>query len=87
VLADRSAIPAYVAADLLSQAEHDEDAYVAMVTDSEALSRAVERELARQARLLPRQGILSASLSRADGFLVRTRREGIARSTGWRRST
>jgi len=78
VLADRSAVPAYVAADLLSQAEHDEDAYVALVTDSEALSRAVERELARQARLLPRKGILSASLSLADGFLVRSRREGIA---------
>src|SRR5512147_1274061 len=65
VLADRSAVPAYVAADLLSQAEHDEDAYVALVTDSVALSRGVERELARQARLLPRKGILSASLSRA----------------------
>jgi histidinol dehydrogenase len=78
VLADRSAVPAYVAADLLSQAEHDEDAYVALVTDSEALSRGVEKELARQARLLPRKGILSASLSRADGFLVRNRREGIA---------
>jgi histidinol dehydrogenase len=78
VLADRSAVPAYVAADLLSQAEHDEDAYVALVTDSEALSRGVERELARQARLLPRKGILSVSLSRADGFLVRSRREGIA---------
>ena len=78
VLADRSAVPAYVAADLLSQAEHDEDAYVALVTDSEAMSRGVERELARQARLLPRKGILAASLSRADGFLVRSRKEGIA---------
>ena len=78
VLADGSAVPAYVAADLLSQAEHDEDAYVALVTDSEALSRGVERELARQARRLPRRGILSASLSRADGFLVRSRKEGIA---------
>jgi histidinol dehydrogenase len=38
----------------------------------------VERELARQARRLPRRGILSASLSRADGFLVRSRKEGIA---------
>jgi len=78
VLADASAVPAYVAADLLSQAEHDEDAYVALVTDSEPLAGRVERELARQARLLPRKGILRASLSRADGFLVRSRQEGIA---------
>jgi len=78
VLADASAVPAYVAADLLSQAEHDEDAYVALVTDSEALAGKVERELARQALLLPRKGILKASLSRADAFLVRSRKEGIA---------
>jgi histidinol dehydrogenase len=77
VLADGGAIPSYVAADLLSQAEHDEDAYVALVTDSAGLSRKVERELARQARLLPRQGILAESLSRADGFLVRSLRDGI----------
>src|SRR5512139_1863139 len=78
VLADRSAVPAYVAADLLSQAEHDEDAFVALVTNSREIPPAVERELARQARLLPRKGILAASLSRADGFLVRSRKEGIA---------
>jgi histidinol dehydrogenase len=77
VLADDSAVPAYVAADLLSQAEHDEDAYVALVTDSEALSRKVDREIARQARLLPRKEILKVSLSRADGFLVRGAGEGI----------
>jgi histidinol dehydrogenase len=78
VLADAKAVPAYVAADLLSQAEHDEDAYVALVTDSGALARKVEREISRQARLLPRKAILASSLSRADGFLVRSLREGIA---------
>lgn len=78
VLADGAANAAYVAADLLSQAEHDEDAYVALVTDSADLSRKVEGELARQARRLPRREILAASLSRADGFLVRSLREGIA---------
>jgi histidinol dehydrogenase len=77
VLADGDANASYVAADLLSQAEHDEDAYVALVTDSAELSRTVERELARQTRLLPRREILSVSLSRADGFLVRSLREGI----------
>jgi histidinol dehydrogenase len=77
VLADGAANAAYVAADLLSQAEHDEDAYVALVTDSESLPRKVEREISRQARLLSRKKILAASLPRGDGFLVRTLREGI----------
>ncbi|RJP21476.1 MAG: histidinol dehydrogenase [Deltaproteobacteria bacterium] len=78
VLADGTANAAYVAADLLSQAEHDEDAYVALVTDSPELARKADRELARQARRLPRKRILDASLSRADGFLVRSMKEGVA---------
>jgi histidinol dehydrogenase len=77
VLADDGANPAYAAADLLSQAEHDEDAFVALVTDSEELSRAVERELAAQAAALPRQEILAGSLGRAAGFLVGSLEEGI----------
>jgi histidinol dehydrogenase len=77
VLADRTANPAYIAADLLSQAEHDEDAFVALVTSSSELPPAVERELARQARSLPRRDILRASLSRAEGFLTRSLRETV----------
>jgi histidinol dehydrogenase len=77
VLADDSARASYVAADLLSQAEHDEDAFVTLVTDSPYLSREVEAELLRQAQQLPRRGILSASLARARGFLVRDLKEGI----------
>lgn len=77
VLADRAANPAYAAADLLSQAEHDEDAFVALVTDSAALSRKVETELSRQAARLPRREILAGSLARAAGFLVRDLDEGI----------
>jgi histidinol dehydrogenase len=77
VLADDSARAAYVAADLLSQAEHDEDAFVALVTDSVSLPRKVEAELLRQAKKLPRRGILSESLARARGFLVRDLEEGI----------
>jgi histidinol dehydrogenase len=61
----------------LSQAEHDEDAFVALVTDSLKFSRQVESELRRQAETLPRREILDASLSRARGFLVRDREEGI----------
>jgi histidinol dehydrogenase len=78
VLADGSANPSYVAADLLSQAEHDEDAFVALVTDSAALSRKVEAELLRQAGKLRRKKIVSISLAGALGFLVRGMKEGIS---------
>jgi histidinol dehydrogenase len=77
VLADRTANPSYVAADLLSQAEHDEDAFVALVTNSREIPPAVERELARQVLDLPRRGILRESLSRAEGFLTRSLREAV----------
>lgn len=77
VLADASANPAYAAADLLSQAEHDEDAFVALVTDSERLAKAVDAEVARQAAKLPRREILAGSLARAAGFLVKGAAEGI----------
>ncbi len=77
VLADRTARAEFVAADLLSQAEHDEDAFVALVTDCRPLARAVEEELSRQARRLPRKEILARSLARAEGFLVRDRAAGI----------
>jgi len=77
VLADASADASFVAADLLSQAEHDEDAYVALVTCDKSLPRKVEREISRQVRGLSRRAILEASLPRANGFLVRTAAEGV----------
>jgi histidinol dehydrogenase len=51
IIADSSANPAYVAADLISQAEHDEAAAAVLVTDSVELVEQVERELARQVPL------------------------------------
>ena len=57
VLADGGANPAWVAADLLSQAEHDKLATPVLVTDSEALAEAVQAELERQIPLLPRAAI------------------------------
>lgn len=62
VLADDSADPAYVAADLLSQAEHDEMASAVLVTPSQALAVAVQAELSRQVALLPRRAIAEQSL-------------------------
>ncbi|MGE5662918.1 MAG: histidinol dehydrogenase [Deltaproteobacteria bacterium] len=77
VLADGTAKPAYVAADMLSQAEHDEDAFVALVTDSATLARRATTEMARQAKTLPRGRIVAAALARAAGFLVKSLDEGI----------
>ncbi len=77
VLADDSARASFVAADLLSQAEHDEDAFVALVTDSEYLSGEVEAGLLRQAKRLPRREIIAGALEHACGFLVRSVKEGI----------
>lgn len=69
VVADDSANPAYVAADLLSQAEHDPLAAAILVTDSPALAARVDAELARQTALLPRQEVIRQSLA-AYGTIV-----------------
>lgn len=62
VLADDSADPAYVAADLLSQAEHDEMASAILVTPSPGFAEACRAELERQLGELPRRGIAEASV-------------------------
>ena len=65
VIADAAAEPAFVAADLLSQAEHDADAQVLLASPSAELIAAVEAELARQIETLPRREIARASLEQA----------------------
>ncbi|RAV09047.1 histidinol dehydrogenase [Paenibacillus contaminans] len=62
VLADETADPAYVAADLLSQAEHDEMASAVLVTTSERLAGEVQAEVARQLEELPRKAIAAQSI-------------------------
>ena len=62
VLADGSCDPAWVAADLLSQAEHDRLASPVLVTDSAALAKAVQAELEVQIPQLPRAAIARASV-------------------------
>ncbi|MEO8903504.1 MAG: histidinol dehydrogenase [Polyangiaceae bacterium] len=69
VVADDSADPVLVAADLLSQAEHDEAAYPLLVTSSEALVARVQAELARQLSDLPRVAIAQVSV-RNNGFAL-----------------
>lgn len=62
VIADKTANPKYVAADLLSQAEHDRLASAVLLTDDGSLARAVDGEIARQTGYLSRSEIMEASL-------------------------
>jgi histidinol dehydrogenase len=61
ILADRTADPRFVAADLLAQAEHDEAAQSILITDDAALARAAASEVERQLATLPRIRIAGAS--------------------------
>ena len=62
VIADETADPAFVAADLLSQAEHDRLASAVLLTTSEALARAVDAEMIRQTGYLERSEIMECSI-------------------------
>ena len=70
VLADATADPRHVAADLLSQAEHDKLASAVLVTDSEALATAVQNEIERQLPLLSREEIARASIDNNGKIIV-----------------
>ncbi|MCL6622204.1 MAG: histidinol dehydrogenase [Syntrophobacterales bacterium] len=70
ILADDSAEPRYVAADFLSQIEHDADAAAVLVTTHEPLARRVVEILAAELPSLPRREILEAALAGACAFLV-----------------
>ena len=70
VLADSTCNPEYVAADMLSQAEHDKMASAVLVTDSEALALAVSEELERQIPLLPRAEIARASIDNNGKIII-----------------
>jgi histidinol dehydrogenase len=69
VIADDEANPRWVAADLISQAEHDEAAYALLLCRSEAFVQRVREELARQLADLPRRNIAEASLN-ANGLAL-----------------
>jgi len=77
VIADRTARPAWVAADLLAQAEHGGDSLALMFTNSESTLTAVAREVEKQAAALPRGEILQRSLRGAALVLVRTLDEAV----------
>ena len=70
VIADHSAQPAFVAADLLSQAEHGPDSQVILLTDSAELLPAVLAEVESQLRELPRQEVARQALSASRALLL-----------------
>lgn len=70
VLADETSNPAFVAADLLSQAEHGIDSQVLLVCKSEDTARKVEAEVERQLLLLPRREIAAAALEHSKAIVV-----------------
>jgi len=70
VLADETARPDFVAADLLSQAEHSEDAAAILVTDSDKLAVAVRDEIIRQTETLSRRATIARSLADYGALVV-----------------
>ena len=70
IVADKTANPEHVAADLLSQAEHDKMASAVLVCDSSSLAEAVSAELERQIPLLPRNEIARASIDNNGKIIV-----------------
>ncbi len=70
VMADAWARPDFVAADLLSQAEHGADSQVLLLTDSEMLLQAVEKELGIQLATLPRKELAAQALAQSKALLV-----------------
>ena len=70
IIADGKTDPAYAAADMLSQAEHDKNASAVLITDSEELAYKVRDELEKQIPLLPRQEIARASIEKRGKIIV-----------------
>jgi len=85
VLADSSATPAFVAADLLSQAEHGPDSQVILVSDSTALIEAVQAEVASQLAQLPRKDIAAAALSHSRYILTADLAQAVAVTNAYAR--
>ena len=77
VLADETANPAFVAADLLSQAEHGVDSQAMLITTSVELQQAVKVEVERQLALLPRKEIAEKSLANSKLIVVDSMEEAI----------
>lgn len=77
VVADKTSNPAFVASDLLSQAEHGTDSQVVLVTDSEATANAIKSEVAVQCEKLSRKAIAEKALVHSICIVLGNREESI----------
>ena len=77
VLADETCVPAFVAADLLSQAEHGPDSQVMLVSTSETVINETLAEVERQIETLPRKAIAAAAIQNSKAILVKTIDDGV----------
>ncbi len=77
VIADETSHPDFVAADLLSQAEHGIDSQVFLITTSEKMLQKVQQEIHRQVELLPRKDIAMKSLDNSELVLVHDKQEAM----------
>lgn len=77
VYADETAVPSFVASDLLSQAEHGKDSQVVLVTISEELLEAVEKEIYLQIEQLPRKEIAKVAIENSKLILMQTEKKAL----------
>lgn len=77
IYADKTAVPAFVAADLLSQAEHGEDSQVLLVSTDKKLLASINLALMTQLEALPRKEIARKALEHSKAILVETAEEAI----------
>lgn len=77
VIADESCVPSFVAADLLSQAEHGADSQVILVSNSENVIKKVNEELELQLKALSRNAIAEKALQNSKAILVNSLEEGM----------
>jgi histidinol dehydrogenase len=70
IIADKTATPAWVAADLLSQAEHDEMASCLLVTNSKAIANRVQEQISKQLKGFSRAKIAKAALSKRGAIVI-----------------
>jgi len=78
IYADETAIPSFVASDLLSQAEHGKDSQVILVTTSKKMLLEVEKEVENQLKVLPRKEIATIAMQNSKLLFVETDEEALA---------
>ena len=77
VLVDETYVPEFVAADLLSQAEHGSDSQVILVSTNETIIQNIQKELEKQLAVLPRKDLASKALENSKAILVKSNDEAI----------